>query len=72
MTRPHQYRDVDIPDTWIEWSDDAKVNYLASTMDRAQLLDLVGEAAGIPDNEIGEQSLHKNGLAQLIVALNEP
>lgn len=69
MSRPHQYREVELPDEWTEWPDDAKVNYLASAMDRDQLLSLVGEYAGVPDSEIGKQSIHKSGLAQLIVVL---
>jgi hypothetical protein len=40
-------------------------------MDRDNLLKLVGELADIPDDEIGAQSIHKNGLAQLIVRLEE-
>lgn len=69
MSRPQQYREVELPDEWVEWPEDARVNYLASAMDRDQLLDLVGEHAGIPDEEIGKQSIHKSGLAQLIVVL---
>lgn len=69
MSRPQQYREVELPDEWTEWPEDAKVNYLASAMDRDQLLSLVGEHAGIPDSEIGAQSIHKSGLAQLIVVL---
>ena len=69
MSRPHQYREVELPDEWTEWPDDAKVNYLASAMDRDQLLSLVGEYVGVPDSEIGKQSIHKSGLAQLIVVL---
>lgn len=71
MTRPQVYRDVDLPDEWDSYPTDAKVNYLASVMDRDQLLRQVGEAAGIPDDEIGEQSIHKTGLAQLVVVLQE-
>ena len=69
MTRPQQYREVELPDEWLDWPEDAKVNYLASAMDRDQLLSLVGEHADIPDSEIGAQSIHKSGLAQLIVVL---
>jgi hypothetical protein len=68
-TRPQSYRDVDIPDAWDDWPDDAKVNYLSTAMDRDQLLETVGELAGIPDGEIGEQSLWKSALAQLVVVL---
>jgi len=68
---PHTYRDVDLPDEWAQWPTDAKVNYLANSMGRDQLLALVGERAGLPDEEIGAQSIHKNGLAQLIVRLEE-
>jgi hypothetical protein len=69
MSRPQQYRDVDLPDEWDSYPDDAKVNYLASVCDREQLLRRVGVAAGIPDDEIGSQSIHKSGLAQLLVTL---
>lgn len=69
MSRPQKYRDVDLPDEWPEWPEDAKVNYLASVMDRDQLLRLVGEYGGVPESEIGKQSIHKSGLAQLIVVL---
>lgn len=69
MSRPQTYREVGLPDEWEQWPDDAKVNYLASTMDRDQLLSRVGDLAGIPDDEIGKQSIHKSGLAQLITTL---
>jgi len=71
MTRPQTYRDVDLPDEWDSFPTDAKVNYLATVMDRDQLLATVGELAEIPDDEIGAQSIHKNGLAQLITVLEE-
>lgn len=70
MSRPQAYRDIELPDTWNEWPTDAKVNYLASAMDRKQLLETVGALAGLPDDEIGKQSIHKSGLAQLIVVLD--
>jgi hypothetical protein len=69
MPRPQTYRDVDLPDEWVDWPPDAQVNYLASVMDRDGLLERVGDLADIPDDEIGAQSIHKTGLAQLIVAL---
>lgn len=69
MSRPQTYRDVDLPTEWDSYPTDAKVNYLSTVMDRDQLLTLVGERAGIPDDEIGEQSIHKTGLAQLVVVL---
>lgn len=71
MSRPHTYRDVEIPDEWAAWPDDAKVNYLATAMDRDALLATVGALAGIPDDEIGAQNIHKAGLAQLIVTLED-
>ena len=71
MSRPHTYRDADVPDEWESFPADAKVNYLATVMDRDQLLDRVGDLAGIPDDEIGAQSIHKSGLAQLIVTLED-
>lgn len=67
--RPQVYRDVDLPETWDEWPEDARVNYLCTVMDRSQLLRTVGELATIPDAEIGEQSIHKAGLAHLVVVL---
>lgn len=69
MSRPQSYRDVNLPEEWDKFGVDAKVNYLSTVMDRDQLLDSVGELADIPDEEIGEQSLHKNALAQLVVVL---
>lgn len=69
MSRPHTYRKTDLPDSWDSYPTDAKVNYLATCMDRDQLLETVGELAGIPDGEIGAQSIHKSGLAQFIVTL---
>jgi hypothetical protein len=69
MSRPQTYRDVEIPDTWNEWPRDAKVNYLCTVMDRDQLLRSISDVADIPGEEIGEQSIHKTGLAQLIVEL---
>lgn len=71
MSRPQTYREVGLPDEWEQWPDDAKVNYLASAMDRDQLLRRVSEVAGIPDGEIGKQSIHKSGLAQLITVLED-
>jgi len=71
MSRPQTYRDVDLPDEWGSFPTDAKVNYLATVMDRDQLLATVGELADIPDDEIGAQSIHKSGLAQLITELEE-
>lgn len=71
MSQPQVYRDVDIPDKWEHFSMDAKVNYLSTLMDRKQILELVGEAADIPEEEIGEQSIHKTGLAQIAVKLEE-
>jgi len=71
MTRPQVYREVDLPEQWDDYPTDAKVNYLATVMDRDQLLATVGELAGIPDDEIGAQSIHKSGLAQLITELEE-
>lgn len=67
--RPHHYRDTEIPDEWDTYPDSAKVNYLSTVMDRDQLLATVGELADIPDDEIGAQSIHKAGLAQLITVL---
>ena len=69
MNRPQVYREVGIPETWDEWPDDAKVNYPCTVMDRDQLLSLVGELGGVPEDEIGEQSFFKSGLAQLVVTL---
>jgi hypothetical protein len=69
MSRPQVYREVDLPDKWDEWPESAKVNYLSSAMDRDNLLRLVGEAGNVPEDEIGAQSIHKAGLAQLIVTL---
>lgn len=71
MSRPQQYRDVPLPDEWDQWPPDAQVNYLCTAMDRDQLLSLVREEAGIPDDEVGEQSIHKAGLAQLVVTLQD-
>jgi len=71
MPRAHTLRDVPLPDTWDEWPTDAKVNYLADTMGRDQLLALVGDLAGLPDDEIGAQSIHKSGLAQLAIVLED-
>lgn len=71
MPRPQTYRGVDLPDEWDSYPTDAKVNYLASVMDRDQLLNMVGESADIPDDEIGAQSIHKSGLVQLITVLEE-
>jgi len=71
MTRPQTYRDVRLPDTWDEWGEGAKVNWLCTVADRDQLLGMVAEAAGIPDEEVGEQSFLKSGLAQLVVTLEE-
>lgn len=69
--RPQSYRDVDLPDTWDEWSTDAQVNYLCTVMDRDQLMKVIAEMANIPDDEVGEQSIHKAGLAQLVVVLDD-
>jgi hypothetical protein len=69
MPRAHTYRRVDLPEEWESFPADAKVNYLASTMDRDQLLATVGDLGDVPDSEIGAQSIHKSGLAQLIVTL---
>lgn len=71
MTQPHKYRDVTLPDEWTSYPAAAKVNFLATVMDRDQLLEMVGDLADIPDEEIGAQSIHKNGLAQLIVTLED-
>lgn len=70
MSRPYTYRDVVLPDEWDEWPDDAKVNYLTTAMDRDTLLETVGRAADIPDDEIGAQNIHKAGLAHLVVVLD--
>lgn len=59
---------VPLPEERDEWPEAARVNYLESTLDRGQLLALVGDLADIPEDEIGQQSLLKNGLAQFIVA----
>jgi hypothetical protein len=67
MSCPYQYRKVAFPDERTKWPDDTKATPLVSAMDRDQLLSLVGEYAGVPDSEIGEQSIHKSSLAQLIV-----
>jgi len=69
MTPGIELRDVPLPEEWDEWPDDAKINYLATTMDREQMLALAGDLADIPDEEIGAQSFLKSGLAQLIVTL---
>lgn len=71
MSRPQTYRDVTLPDEWDKFGTDAKVNYLCNVVDRDQLLDLVGEAGNVPEDEIGEQSFYKAGLAQLLVTLEE-
>jgi hypothetical protein len=71
VSRPQVYREVDLPDEWESYPTDAKVNYLATVMDRDNLLKLVGELADIPDDEVGAQSIHKSGLAQLIVRLEK-
>jgi hypothetical protein len=62
---------VDLPEEWEAFSVDAKVNYLSTVMDRGELLRRVGKTAGIPEYEIGKQSIHKAGLAHLVVALTE-
>jgi len=69
MPKPQTYREVDLPDQWDDYPADAKVNYLATVMDRDQLLETVGDLGDVPDEEIGAQSIHKSGLAQLIVTL---
>lgn len=69
--RPQTYRDVDLPATWDEWDVNAKVNYLCTVTDRNSLMQMIGEKAGVPDDEIGPQSIHKAGLAQVLVALTE-
>lgn len=71
MSRPQTYRDVDLPARWDEWGDDAKVNYLCNVADRTQLLEMAAEAAEVPDDEVGEQSFLKAGLAQFVVTLTE-
>lgn len=71
MSRPQSYRDVVLPEEWGEWPEAAKINYLSSVMDRDNLLRLVGELGNVPDDEIGAQSIHKAGLAQLVVTLTE-
>lgn len=71
MSRPQTYRRVDLPDEWADYPADAKVNYLATVMDRDQLLETVGALGDIPEDEIGAQSIHKSGLAQLIVTLED-
>lgn len=71
MSKPQTYRDVDLPDEWNKFGDDAKVNYLCNVVDRDQLLELVGDAGNVPNHEIGEQSFHKAGLAQLLVTLEK-
>lgn len=71
MSRPQEYRNIEIPETWDEWPENAKINYLCSAADRDRLLEFVGELADIPESEIGEQSIHKSGLAQLIIKLEE-
>lgn len=68
-SRPQVYREVEIPEEWSEWPEAARVNYLCSVMDRKQLLKHVAEAGNVPAEEVGEQSIHKAGLAQLIVTL---
>lgn len=65
-----QLVDVPVPEQWGEWPPEARINYLASTMDREQLLALAGEAADIPSEQIGAQSFLKAGLAQLVVRLD--
>lgn len=65
------FNDPELAESVADWPTDAKVNYLASAMDRKQLLELVGELADLPDDEIGKQSIHKSGLVQLAVILEE-
>lgn len=71
MSRPQRYRDVELPEEWDKFGEDAKVNYLSTVMDRDQLLEEVAAAGNIPDSEVGEQSMHKAGLAQLLVTLED-
>lgn len=71
MSRPQTYRDVDLPENWDDFPVDAKVNYLATVMDRNQLLHTIAELGDIPSDEVGAQSFLKSGLAQLIVKLEE-
>lgn len=63
--------DVPLPDEWDEWPEEAKINYIASTMDREQMLSMAADLADIPDDQVGAQSFLKAGLAQLIVTLEE-
>lgn len=58
------------PDRWEEWPQEAKIEFVSNVITREAVLELIGDLADMPD-EIGEQSIHKGGLAKLVVILDE-
>lgn len=69
MSRPQQYRDVDVPDNFEEWSVDARVNYLANSMDRQQIANYVREVAGLEERD--QPTFLKDELVEMAIRLQE-
>ena len=64
MSRPQTYRNVEIPDTFADWSIDARVNYLCNAMDREQIAATVREMHGLePENKT---HFGKDELAEMV------
>lgn len=70
MSATYDLSDVDLPDEWNAWPEDARRAYLAATLDRGELLALVACRASVDRDALGEDRVRKGGLARLAVALD--
>ena len=65
MTRPQQYRDVDVPEGFDEWPVNARVNFLCNALDAVQLADYLRERFGMEPR--GEPQFLKDELAEILI-----
>lgn len=68
--RIEKYSDLVLPDRWEYWTERQRGSYLSGRLRREELLYLVCELGGFSD-EIGQDSIKKDGLARLVVILSE-
>lgn len=69
MTHLQQYRDIDVPDNFQEWSIDARVNYLANSMDHQQIANYVREVTGLEERD--QPTFLKDELVEMAIQLQE-
>lgn len=63
------HRDIDLPENFDEWPDEARVQYLRSTMTRDDILRAIVETAECDDREV-TQALSKDQATEVYIALS--